>query len=397
MTDDDSTTPYHPGRVDAGPRADGGAGPAGDEAPATPAETGFPYLATQAIQPGGPPDPTTPPGPAPRFRNRRPRRSAAWLPVLIGIPAGLFVLAVLGAYLVWGPTGNPVAGSPTPVSPDSTAAGAVRGYLKALAAGDADAALGFAAAQPEDATLLISPVLRAAHADAPLTAIEVGGSASEATRQFVSARYNLGDQAIGTALEVVRQEDGVWRLPRVAATVDLSALRPREVPLTINGEPVSSSRPALFPGHYTIATTAERYAVENPDFVVPSAIEQPQVRATLTLSERGRDEIIAAAQAHLTDCVKRRKLEPEGCGFAIANPSGTKLKESTMRWAVHSGDDLLAETALTLDQPGSATGSVNIVVRGEVSGTDGSRWKASVRLTRMRADLTGDEVAVQFA
>lgn len=397
MTDDQRANPYHPGRVRAGGLSAGQDSPTGGGAtPATPAETQFPYIATQGIQPTAAPSPPSPEPAEPRFRNRRPRRSGGWAPVLIGLASGLFVLAVLGAYLVWGPTGNPIAGPTTPAAADATGPGAVRGYLQALAAGDADAALGFAATPPQDATLLTDEVLATLIEDDPITGIEVEPSPTGTSHQLVVARYQLGDRSVSASFEVLRQGE-VWRLAAVAAEVDLKLLRFGEVPLTINGVALATATPALFPGHYTIATTADRYAVENPDFTVEAITERPAVTATLGLSSTGRDEVVAAASSHLKACVKRRKLDPADCGFAITNPKGTKLKESTMRWSLHSGADDLADMELVLDHPGSATAAVSIGVRGEVRGTDGSRWKASVKLTRMRADLTGDKVTVQFA
>lgn len=399
MTDDNSANPYHPGRAKAAPLSSGRDAPADDDGlPASPAETGFPYLATQGIQPGSPSAPSSPEPTRARLRNRRPvrRGRSPWLAVLIGVASGLFVLAVLGAYVIWGPTGNPVAGPTTPSAPDATAAGAVRGYLQALAAGDADAALGFAATPPADASLLTDEVLTSALAGRPLAEIEVGESPDDPPRQLVSAHYRLGAEVVSSTFEVERKQD-VWRLAEVAATLDLTALRWGEVPLTINGAPVVSTTPSLFPGAYTLGTSAARYMVENPDFVVQTTTGQPGLGATLTLSEEGRSEIAAAATAHLKACVKQRELDPTDCGFALTNPKGTKLKKSTMRWAVHSGAEQLDDLDLVLDHPGSATAKVDIVVRGEVRGTDGSRWKASVRLTRMRADLTGEKVTIQFA
>ncbi len=397
MTDDEPGRRYHPGRAKAGPLSAGAElPPDGPDAPATPAETGFPYIATQGIQAGPPAAPAATPDPGPRLRNRHPRRASMWLPVGIGVLAGLFVLAVLGAYLVWGPTGNPIAGPPTPTTPDATGSGAVRGYLQALAAGDADAALGFAATAPGDSTLLTDEMLQAAGAEAAITAIEVPDSADDVPRQQITVRYRQGDQTVSTSFEVVRR-DSVWRLTRVAVPVDLTSLRLREVPLTINGIPVASSAPALFPGRYTVGAVADRYAVADPEFTVTAVTAPPQVPATRELSEAGRAEVAKAARAHLKACVKRRELNPAGCGFAIADPEGTKLKESTMRWSVDSGADGLDSLEVALDHPGSATAPVSIVVRGQVRGNDGSRWKASVRLTRVRADLTGEKVTVQFA
>ncbi|MEN0072728.1 MAG: hypothetical protein AAGC63_17235, partial [Propionicimonas sp.] len=279
MTDEYPGEPYHPSRAQAGPLSDGvGSQSEPDGVPGTPAEAQFPYIATQGIQPGPETSPASPDPEPPRLRNRRPssRRGGRWLPVLIGGAAGLFVLGVLGAYLTWGASGNPMA-SPTPPSAiDATPRGAVLGYLQALAAADADAALGFARTPPEDATMLTDDVLAGLMRRAPITAIDVGEAGEDGAFQQVTASYRLGNRTVTAQFEVFRQEQ-VWRLEEVAAEVDLSALPLGEVPLTLNNVPLATSSPALFPGHYTLATSAPRYTVVDPDFVVESPVAAPGV------------------------------------------------------------------------------------------------------------------------
>lgn len=396
VSDDKFADPYHPSRAQAGPLSDGNSPATPEPVPGSPAEAQFPYLATQGIQATPESSPASPEPVPPRLRNRRPARqgSGRWLPALIGVASGVFVLGVLGAYLTWGAGGNPMASPTPPATADATPHGAVRGYLQALSAADADAALGFALTPPADPTMLTDEVLAALMSESPITAIEVREAGVEAVAQQVTAVYLLGNRAITAEFEVVRQNE-VWRLETVAAEVALD-LPLGELPLTLNGVPLATTTPSLFPGHYELATTASRYTVEESDFTVESPVAPPVVEASLGLSEEGRAEVIAAAETKLAACVKQRDLEPEDCGFSITSPKGTKLRPSTMRWSVHSGGEL-ADLEVTLDHPGSATAAVDIDIRGTVKGADGSRWQSSDQLTRMRADLTGDEVTVQFA
>lgn len=399
MTDDRATDPYHPSRVQAGPLSERQEAGQSDAPSGTPAEAQFPYIAAHGIQPASAPPAPAPDQEQPAFGNRRPerRQSSPLLAVLIGVGSGLFVLAVLAAYLVWGTAGNPVAPTPTAsLAPDATPDGAVRGYLQALAVGDADAALGYAVTPPDDPTLLTEEVLATMVTESPITGIEVSPSSDQSVFQRVPAEYLLGDRLVAQEFNVFRQGP-VWRLETVATEVDLARLRFGEVPLTINGVALATATPSLFPGSYTIATDAPRYTVRNPDFTIESPTEPQPVDAELDLSEEGRAEVVAAAEAHLEACVKQRELAPEECGFSIANPKGTKLKESTMRWSVRSGDDELDQMEISLDHPGSATAAIDVEIRGRVRGTDGSRWEASSHLTRMRADLTGEEIRIQFA
>jgi len=393
VTDDHGAEPYHPSRAQAGPLFDGPDPAETETVPGTPAEAQFPYLATQGLQPAAE-SPASPEPDQPLLRNRRPGmpRSGRWLPVLIGTAAGLFVLGVLAAYLTWGATGNPMAG---PEGPDATPHGAVQGYLEALAARDAEAALGFALTAPGDTTMLTDEVLNGLMQDSPITAIEVAEAGQDSSYERVTASYLLGTRQVNASFDVLRQGE-VWRLEEVAAQVQLDTLPLGEVPLSLNGVPLATASPSLFPGSYTLATSAARFTVANPDFVVDSPSAAPQVDASLALSQAGQAEVIRAAKAHLAACVKKHDLDPKDCGFAITNPKGTKLKPSTMRWSVHSGGDHLGRMELSLDHPGSVTADVDIAIRGDVRGTDGSRWQAGVRLHRMRADLAGEDVSVQF-
>ncbi|MCW5954195.1 MAG: hypothetical protein KIT69_18245 [Propionibacteriaceae bacterium] len=340
----------------------------------SPAEEQFPYLVTHGLQSSTP---------APPSLNRRgPRRAGrqSWLP--LAMAAGLFALAVIATDLAWGP--RPLLGPRS----DAAATQAVRGYLEALAKGDATAALGYALRSPSDPSLLTDQVLAEQRATVPISDIAVSAP-NESGR--VPASYLLGTERVSTVFELTLDGDA-WRLDRVAATVDLSSF---VVPVALNDAVPQSARPELFPGRYRVTSSAARYSVPDVELDILHPFEQPAIQGSLQLSETGRAEVIDAAEAHLADCLSRHDLEPPGCGFGVVDPDQTPLDESTVEWRADGAADF-AGLVISLDHAGSASADIDLTVQGDVHGLDGSRWEAHVQLTRMRADLTGPMVRVQF-
>lgn len=364
MTDEQRTGSGQP------PASASATGPA-----ATPVEAQFPYVATHGLQSPA----AVPPRLSRQAGRRRPGRRS-WLPW--GIAAGLVVSisTVTAVVLTGGP--SPVLGPRS----EAAATQAVQGYLDALARGDTATALGYAAQAPSDPTLLTDRVLAEQRATTPIREIAVGAPLAAGR---VPASYLLGTERVSVVFELTL-DDGAWRLDRVAAGADLSGFA---VPVAVDGALPRTARPELFPGHYELASANPRYTVANGGFAVRHPFEQPVIAGTLELSEAGRAEVIEAAEAHLADCLDRQELAPSGCGFSLAHPEQTPLDESTVAWRARGGADF---TDLVLDHAGSATAEMDLIVHGDVRGVDGSRWSARVELTRMRADLTGPVVRVQF-
>lgn len=340
-----------------------------EEPAGTPAEAQFPYAATHGLQPAAPPT---------SLRRRRPGRRS---PVpLVALGAALFALAVTAAYLLWGP-------QPDPRSP-AAASRLVRGYLDALANGDAAAAMKFTEEPPSDPSLLTAQTLAAQQKTAPLNRVTVQDP-DEPGRVPVS--YRLGAEPVSAVYKLTLHDHG-WVLDRVAAEVDLSGFA---VPVAINGVTPESLRPSLFPGQYRITSRSPRYELADDDFTVAHPFASPALDTRVELSEAGRAEVIAAAERQLANCLGHQDLDPPGCGFNVADPPQTDLDDSTVTWSVTGPADL-STTEVALDHAGSASADVDLVIRGEIDGVDGSQWKVDVRLTRLRADLTGPVVEVQF-
>lgn len=339
----------------------------------TPAEAQFPYLTTHGLQ--------SPASSSPSLDRPRPRpHRRTWLP--LAIAGALFTLAVIAVDLTLGP--RPFLGP----HPDVAATQAVRGYLESLAEGDAATALGYALHAPTDAGLLTDRMLTEQRTSAPISDIEVSAPTDPGR---VPANYLLGTERVEVVFELTLVDDA-WRLDRVAAPADLSGFA---VPVALNGMTAGSTRPALFPGHYRVTSDSPRYEVVGGGFTVRHPFEQPVVEGSLDLSETGRAEVIDAAETQLADCLSRHDLEPADCGFSLVHPEETPLDESTVQWRAHDEVDF-TDLDLTLDHAGSASADIDLTIHGDARGLDGSRWKAHAQLTRLRADLTGPVVRVQF-
>ncbi|MFZ1284285.1 MAG: hypothetical protein WAQ75_09240, partial [Propionicimonas sp.] len=324
-------------------------------------------------------------------------RPRSRVPLFLGVTVGLLVVALVGVFLLGGGVGGALGlGAPIGAQKDSAPL-AVRGYLEALAAGDSATALSYARTTPSDTSLLTDEILQHALRETPLTGIDVN-EGSGSTQQTVLARYLLGSTPV-TAAYGVTKSGATWLLDTVTADFDVSSLGLGTVPLALNGVPLTTDRPALFPGSYTLTSGTKRFGVRNGSFVVESPDDRPDpdaIRFSLTTS--GRTEIIKAAKARLTTCLATREGSPKGCGFGLEAPQGVKMTWSTLRWRVTSGATALAsmKPALAAADPGTATASVRIKVRGDVRSRDGRSWYGSSLISTVEADLTGDDVVVRF-
>ena len=129
--------------------------------------------------------------------------------------------------------------------------GAVRGYLHALARGDAPAALSYAVPRTGDQPFLTSAVLRTQLALAPMHDITIGGDTPAGDGgTVVSFSYALdfsrGSERISDTV-IARRVKGQWKLDRVAATVTLTMSQAKDR-ATLAGAAFPQGKVMLFPG-----------------------------------------------------------------------------------------------------------------------------------------------------
>lgn len=203
------------------------------------------------------------PGPAPAERRAK--------AVALTVSAIAAVAAVTAATVVWVGGEDPAPAAPGAVSPDvappaGTPAAAGYDYLRALADGDAEAALKAGAIAPGSAQYTTPDVLRMQLNQLPVTAISAVESPAPGdtdTRKTVTLSARFGDHSSSTAIQLVKPQGSTqWQLPRAAITVAplLPSWQNRIIDvLTVAGIPtLEDASTSVFPGAAPVFS-ASRY------------------------------------------------------------------------------------------------------------------------------------------
>lgn len=368
--------------------------------PYGPAATPQPY--SQPGPYGPPPNPYGVP-PAQPGQPGQPRKSK--LPLVL-VAAGLALLLVVGITIAAltgrddsTATGSDPKGGSAPAADKPS--DAVRGYLEALAANDADRALGYLDEPPADTTFLTRPVLEASAKKAPISAVDVPEVTDEYAYQ-VPASYTFGNQPIQEDFSVTK-ESGSWRLSRAVSEFDLGYQRDETLPMTINGVEVTTDKVSLFPGVYAFSADSKWVTYgDKAEFRLTGPSDYDAPRLTPTLSSAGRSAFLKATKTALDKCLAQRKIAPSGCPNRIALRKGQKVTESTIRWSLTADPFKNARVTLDSSDPTVAEASFYPRYRVRANGSDNGR---SVRFDgepfgiysfRSTAELSGDKVTVDL-
>jgi hypothetical protein len=282
----------------------------------------------------GPVEPAPGPVPGPTQQPAGPRRRNRTFLVLGVVALALILVVVIAALLLWrsqrivaprpGPSQAPAtAASSAPSSAPPAAAlasDAVIGYLNALAAGDAAAALSYSADPVKPGPFLTDKVLASSIKRAPLQAITVP-QVTDQQATSVAATYRLGKTEVTTSYKVVKAS-GEWKLAAVSKTIDLGLVRSASIPMLINGVKVNSDYVDLLPGSYAFTTASPHLTYGSRNVVT---ITDPNGYANVfdlraSLSERGRKTVIDLANRSYDGCLRTKVPRPRNCPFSWTNP-----------------------------------------------------------------------------
>ena len=314
--------PQGPGQYGGGPQGPGqyGGGPQGPDGPQGPGGPQQPY----GMYSPGQPQPK---------KNKTPLiiGAAALALVLIGTIVGIAVTRGNN-----GPAATPGGSGGTSAPPAEAAlpSDAVRGFLEALAAGDAQTALGYAQTQPTDTTFLTNEVLAASAKLAPITGINVP-EVNDEYAYSVDASYKLGSQAVNTSFTVEKEGDA-WKLREVAYDLDLGSQRSKTLPMVVNGVSVATDSILLFPCSYEFTTGSKNVGYGKSNVLaVQSPSDYPRGLAEIqpTLTSAGEKEFTSALENSLEKCMKSKKMENPGCPNSFDRTSGPKPKDGTFKWS----------------------------------------------------------------
>jgi hypothetical protein len=274
----------------------------------------------------------------------------------------------------------------------------VQGYLEALARGDAEGALAYAADTPADKTFLTDEVLDEQIGEWPITDIRILSEDGIGNFGTVHVAVKFGEQVSDVTMTLDRVEDG-WKLKAGAIKIEFPpSMRDDAAAKTVTlfGTAIDAGRPVyVFPGWLDIGNT-------NPNLTQtsrqrPLLLDQLsgyQTSAWLSLdysvSDSGRAAIRNAVKSTLERCATSRSLAPPNCPQRMRT---TGLVDGTAAWTWSQNlDDLSISEYLTPELTVRVNGTTSYRVTAD--GTDGpTSGEVNVYLSG-EADLTQDPPAV---
>lgn len=278
--------------------------------------------------PGGPPPvigPTGPPGPfgPPSQRNRK--------PLLITLGAGAAVLVVIVIVLVITLAGGNSGGG------GGSAADAVKGYLGALARGDAATALSYSDDQPASKDFLTDDVLKKQIAEWPITNIRIlndDSSAAGLGMGQVHVAANFGDK-VSDATVRTKRNNKRWFLESAAIKLKASpgsSVGGADKTLTLFGKPFSGDTAYVFPGYVDIGSSSPYIGVKAQPLLLDSLTSYtPWVQAEYSLNDAGSNAINDALASAFASCQSSTALKPPP-PCPLAGLDDYKYVEGTAHW-----------------------------------------------------------------
>jgi hypothetical protein len=306
------------------------------ERPVEPAAANDPVQAGDPVQPGTP-------------ALRRPRR--------LWIAAAVLAISALVGGIAWAVRPQPAPDAVAAATPQQ----AVTGFLQALAAGDAERALRYAATVPTDTSLLTREVLDVSHEEAPLAIVNVpevpGGGPVQ-----VPAAVTFGDQPATITFSVNSTEQG-WRLGQVTSTIDPGTL-PSALGATLNGATLTNpSHLEVFPGVYTFGEKVPEITLKGARVVVAAVGEDVRAGLQPTLTDTGVKTANRIAANAVAACMKQRDPAPKGCPNSVTVSVGQKVNAKTIRWNLVGDPWKNATYTLDVNDPTQARGAATLTFR----------------------------------
>jgi hypothetical protein len=341
-------------------------------------------------QPGPYGAPAGPYGPHPT-RGAPPPKGKGKIFIIVGA-AALAVILMAVVAVVMATRGGPSADSGNNSGPQNQSgpqnaaqpSDAVTAYLQALAAGDAVAALSYAADPAPTGPLLTNEVLAESRDRAALTEIQVP-AVEDQNAKSVSATYTLGNSAVSESYDVVKVGDS-WKLSRAVKDLDLSFLQSGSVPVKINGVEVDQDSVAVLPGSYEFTTGLHYvgYGSQNEVLVKSPYVEADTYRIQSQLTKSGKKAVISATEKSYNKCLKANSLNPKNCPMKF--DSKYRYNKTTITWR-QAGSDPFRKPKVTF---GETQARIEIPLNLRLSGSCTHQGRSG----NCSGTLTGRSVAV---
>lgn len=254
--------------------------------------------------------------------------------ILALVGALVVVIAIVVVVVVVTTTGSGKSATP---------ADAVRGYLEALARGDADAALSYSSDEPASKEFLTDDILKKQIGKWPITDIRILDDTATASMGTVHVAVKFGDQTSDETL-FLEQKDGEWKLKQAAIKLDIGQTRSYDEAamktLTLFGKQIGDDSVVyVFPGWVDLGNSNKNLTMKrnNDTPFLLNELRGFGIGTTLSLtfdiSDKGRSATDQALRDFLSNCAKSNKLAPPNCPQKANEPG---LVDGTVAWTAPS-------------------------------------------------------------
>jgi len=283
---------------------------------------------------------------------------------------------------------------------------AVRGFLQALAAGNASDALSFVSQSPSEMTFLTDAALAASSNYQITSIVATKDDASTKQNGLVDATFNIGS----TPYTVQYQVDLVGKyyfIENAFAHLNLSDLYVSGLDMTMNGIYLSQFNnltdvPA-FPGVYTVAIASNPLLTITSDtsFTVISG-DHSTPTVDIELAAGAQDKFAAAADEKLKSCMaENTTLTTCGFGWIMLTYNGQPLtpKSNGIKWSFPSTKPNFSKETFMWRQsdPTTVTAYISVKVHVELTATDGYTYYKDSTLSAVHIDFSNpDDMKVTF-
>jgi hypothetical protein len=278
-------------------------------------------------------------------------------PRLLWVAAAVLVVLALIGSIAWALRPQAAQNGIASATPQQ----AVRGFLDALAAGDADRALQFALTKPTDTTLLTRAVLESSNKSGALSVVNVPEVSGSGTVQ-VPAEVSIGDHRATITLSTT-QTDAGWRLEQVTSTIDPGPL-PATLGPKLNDQPLTNTAHIeVFPGSYTFSEDVDEITFGSTPVVVAVVGEDVKAGLEPTLTDKGVKAANTIADKAVKACMAKRDPNPQGCPNSVTVAVGQKIDTKSIKWTLVGDPWKTATYTLDVADPTQARGASTLNFR----------------------------------
>ena len=318
---------------------------------------------------------------------RPPRRSLK--PLIISLVVAGVVAAVVAAVIVVN----------LPQSVHGTAGAAVKGYLQALARGDAKKALSYSTDKPASTELLTDDILKRQIDKWPITEIQILDDSSahggiSFAQVHVSAKF--GDQTSDVTMSVTLKGRD-WKLDHAAIKIDTenagANINQSLRTVTVFGKPANGTL-YVFPGWVDTGSSNPNLSVTAKPMLLDHLATYGGAafgtEVQVELSDDGNNAIPAAVSNALAQCQKSSSLHPPGCPVEVMDST---LVDGTAVWGPADVTKVKIDMFDEYRMQAMFSGEITIPLSGQVR-TGGTKIGTMSAYVAGTADMTQSPPAV---